>query len=154
MINRIKKDLLKARKEKDKFTAGILGALVSEGAMIGKNHGNRETTDAEMMKLIQKFKKGAVDTLALLGASVENICGCEEKNIDKCTELAFEIGVYNSYLPKQLSEEEIVKEIGSYIQLNSEKANIGSIMAHFRKNFDGRYDGKALSKIINDILRG
>jgi len=145
MLKRIKADLLTARKSKDKFTAGILGALVSEGAMIGKNMGNRETTDAEMQKLILKFKKGVSDTISLFEGK-ETAEGMVEG-------LQKELGVYDQYLPTQLSNEEIEKEIGMFLQTNSEKANIGSIMAHFRKNFDGQYDGKALAKITNGILK-
>ena len=145
MLKRIKADLLTARKSKDKFTAGILGALVSEGAMIGKNMGNRETTNAEMQKLIQKFKKGVSDTISLFEGK-ETVPGMVEG-------LQKELEVYDQYLPTQLSNEEIEKEIGMFLQTNSEKANIGSIMAHFRKNFDGQYDGKALAKITNGILK-
>ena len=151
MLKRIKVDLLTARKGKDKFTAGILGALVSEGAMIGKNMGNRETTDAEMQKLIQKFKKGVLETMDILGCQFDKFS--ENKDPMKCMELSMEAGIYDGYLPTQLTDEEIEKEIGFYLQLNSEKANIGSIMAHFRKNFDGQYDGKALAKITNEILK-
>jgi len=154
MLYRIKADLLTARKAKDKFTAGILGTLVSEGAMIGKDMGNRETTDAEMQKLILKFKKGANDTLELLGASIDNILGSTKENAGKCLELALEIGVYNGYLPTQLSEDEIEKEVGFYLQANDDKANIGSVMGHFRSNFDGQYDGKVLAKITNKVLKG
>jgi len=146
MLKRIKADLLSARKSKDKFTAGILGALVSEGAMIGKNMGNRETTNAEMQKLIQKFKKGVSDTISLFEGK-ETAPGMVEG-------LQKELGVYDQYLPTQLSNEEIEREIGMFLQVNSEKANIGSIMSHFRTNFNGQYDGKALAKITNEILKG
>jgi uncharacterized protein YqeY len=152
MLKRIKADLLSARKSKDKFTAGILGALVSEGAMIGKNYGDRETTDAEMQKLIQKFKKGVLDTMEILGCQFDKFS--ENRDPMKCTELSMEAEIYDKYLPTQLTDEEIEKEIGHYLQLNSEKANIGSIMGHFKKNFDGRYDGKNLARIVNEILKG
>lgn len=153
LIDKIKKDLLTARKQKDELTKGILTALVSEATMLGKNMGNRETTDTETLKVIQKFKKGAVETLGLLGASIEKICDCPTENSEKCLSIALEIGIYDKYLPLQLTEEEITKKIGVYLQDNSEKVNIGSVMAYFRKNFDGQFDGKVLAKLTNQALK-
>jgi len=145
LLEKIRKDLLQARKTGDSFKARILGALVSEGVMVGKNKGNRETTDEEMISLIQKFKKGVFENWKLLG--------CDEKLSEKCLEFGLERGVYNSYLPKQLSKEEIEKEIGVYLQTNPE-ANIGDLMKFFKEEerFKGRYDGKELSRIVRDIL--
>jgi uncharacterized protein YqeY len=152
MLKRIKKNLLQARKAKDKFQAGILGALVSEGAMIGKNDGNRETTDQEMLKLIQKFKKGVTDTIELIGCDKNEITKNEDPS--KCLELFMEVNIYDEYLPKQMDEEEIVKAIGHFIGQSEKNANIGSIMKYFRENFNGQFDGKELSKIAKNILGG
>jgi len=143
MIKRLKKELLEARKNKDEKRKSVLTALVSEAVMVGKNMGNRETTDAEALKIIQKFKKGAVETLGLLDIGSE-----------KYLKFQNEISIYDEFLPTQMTEEELKKETLGYLQVNPDKANIGGVLAHFRQNFDGKYDGKELSKLVNEILRG
>ena len=142
MIKRLKAELLQARKDKNATRKTVLGPLVSEAVMIGKNMGNRETTDAEALTIIAKFRKGAIEIKGLVGP-----------NCTAYDEAQAEIEIYNEFLPTELTQEEIVKEIGMFLQLNSEKANIGSVMGHFRKNFDKRYNGKTLSKTINEILK-
>ena len=142
MINRLKAELLQARKDKNGVRKSTLGPLVSEAVMIGKNMGNRETTDNEVLTLVAKFRKGALE--------IQNVVGPKHKAYDSAQA---EIDIYNEFLPTALSQEEIVKEIGMYLQVNSEKANLGSIMSHFRKNFDKRYDGRELSKTIQEIMK-
>ena len=146
MIKRLKRDLLTARKNKDKFRAGVLGALVSEAVMIGKNNGNRETTDQECLSLIQKFKKGVVENL--------NLTASGHDYFEKRKLLRDEISVYNEYLPKQLTEEEIVKEIGIFIGKDPSHANIGKIMGHFKQKFEGQFDGKELARITKEVING
>ena len=142
MINKLKAELLQARKDKNGVRKSTLGPLVSEAVMIGKDMGNRETTDNEVLTIVAKFRKGALE--------IQNTVGPKHPAFDTAQA---EINIYNEFLPTPLTNEEIVKEIGMYLQVNSEKANLGSIMGHFKKNFDKRYDGKALSKTIQEILK-
>jgi uncharacterized protein len=55
MMDKLRADLLTARKERSDMT-GLLTALVGEAAMIGKNNGNRETTDEEVLRIVKKFR--------------------------------------------------------------------------------------------------
>lgn len=142
-INLLKGELKKARIAKDILRKNILGTLVSEAVMIGKNMGNRETTDNEVLKLVQKFKKGALETAGLV-----------DSGSMRYAELQDEIAIYDEFLPTPLTDEEIVKEIEMYLQLNPNKSNLGSVMAHFSKNFDGKYDGKELAKVTQKTLLG
>lgn len=142
-IETLKDELKKARIAKDTFRKMILGTLVSEAVMVGKNMGNRETTDNEVLKLVGKFKKNTLETANLVDPSS-----------DVFALLGDEVAIYDEFLPTQLTDEEITREIGIYLQMNAEKANLGSVMAHFRQNFDGQYDGKALAKVTNEILKG
>ena len=49
LINQIKSDALEARKARQTNTATLLTTLYSEASMVGKNDGNRESTDAEVL---------------------------------------------------------------------------------------------------------
>jgi uncharacterized protein YqeY len=132
---------LKARKEHDVRKMKILSALVSEVRAVGKNNGNRETTDQEAIKVIEKFRKGVVETLSLIG----------DKQSEKVEELKEELEIYDSLLPKKMTDQELEREIGLFLGQHPE-ANIGQIMKHLKSNFEGMYDGRRASAIAKDVL--
>ena len=138
-LKEIQKDLLKARKEKDQKKIGLLTALYSEALAVGKNNGNRDSTDEEVLAMVQKFKKNVLSNIELV------------KDGDKLEELKAELEILEGYLPKQLTEDEIVAEIGVLLGTD-DSITIGDVMKHFKANYSGRYDGKELSKIAREVL--
>ena len=66
LLEQIKRDQLEARKAKDVVRASLLTTLFSEASMKGKSDGNRESTDAECIQVVQKFLKGVNETLEAL----------------------------------------------------------------------------------------
>lgn len=58
-----------------------------------------------------------------------------------------EIEIYDKFIPKQMSSEEIKK----VIQENN-FSNIGQAMGFFKQNFSGQYDGKLVSSIVKESL--
>ena len=140
LIHVIKVESLTARKNKDKFVGGILTTLIGEIEMIGKNDGNRTTTDAESIKCITKFKKGATETIEMLLNSNNNA---------RVSDIQKEIEIYDAYLPKQMSAEELETAISGYI--NDGITNIGQIMEALKKEHGGTYDGKMASQIIKTL---
>jgi uncharacterized protein YqeY len=122
-------DITKAIIAKDYITRDILKVLKGE---IERNKGKVELTDADIVKLVKKLIEGVVET----------------------TNNEFEIKVLEKYIPKQMSDNEmkiainLVKDTEGW---NSPK-DMGKIMAHFKTNYDGLYDGKSLSNIVKEIL--
>jgi hypothetical protein len=91
MINKIKKDLLKARKEKNKFISDKLSTIISEINMVGKNV-NSDTINEEALKVITKFKKSVSETIDLILSN-----GGDSKEIEHFVE---EVSLYDEYLLK------------------------------------------------------
>ena len=145
LIDRIKKDRIKAMKEKDDFAKTVLTTLIGEIEMVGKNNGNRKTTDDEAVKTIQKFKKNTEFTIESLQGS-HNWENCQ----GEVDELIEEVGIYDTYLPKMMSEEELTKLISDMIN-TTPNPNIGMIMGQLKKS-GYAYDGKTASKIIREQL--
>jgi hypothetical protein len=56
LIQTIKADQVQARKARS-ASASILTTLIGEAEMIGKNAGDRESTDEEVIAIIKKFIK-------------------------------------------------------------------------------------------------
>ena len=65
LMERIKEAQLIARKARS-TDAAVLTTLIGEAAMIGKNDGGRETSDAEVIAVIKKFIKNIDETIANL----------------------------------------------------------------------------------------
>lgn len=143
LIEKIKKDNLAARKIHDKERSKILTLLISEISMIGKNDGNRETTDQEALKVIEKAKNNALETMSFMDKS-----GASEKELES---YAAEIAIYDDYLPQKMSDEELTSLIKDIIDHDS-NANIGVIMKYLKNHHNGLYDGKKANEIIRKIL--
>jgi len=143
ILEQIKKDNLKARKEKNKELSRVLTTLVGEIESVGKNNGNRETNEEEAIKVIEKFKKNASQTYNLM----------LEKQEGKVAEgYSKEIDIYESYLPKKMTKEELEKVVKDIIE--NGKTQMGQIMGELSKAYKGKYDGKMASEIVKKVLKG
>lgn len=144
VIEKIRADQLTARKAKELQKVAMLSTLLGEITKVGKDNGNRETTEVEAISVIKKFEKNVLDTMVIV----------EKTNPSRVKEFLAEAYVYNSYLPQQLSEDELSKEISMFIVANDSGASMKAIMAHLKANFAGLYDGKTASTLANKLLAG
>ena len=143
LLGELRKMMMKAKLEKDTVKGNLLSTLVAEAVMVGKNDGNRETTDAETVAMIKKFLKNVNETLALM----------EEMGKDK-TESLREKEILESLLPKQLDEAELVKIIEEIVAALPDKSprQMGNVMAELKKKYDGQFDGKMASGLVKKAL--
>ena len=133
LIEKIKQDQVAARVRRDGITANLLTTLIGEAEMVGKNAGNRASTDAEVVAVIKKFVKNAEETLAAL------------KRANQYNEvIAVEIGILGRYLPQQLGEYEL-KAIAVG------RANMPDFMKYLKENYAGQYDGKLASTVAREV---
>ena len=149
MLNRIKDDMLMARKNKDKVVSNLLITLYSEASMVGKNDGNRETTDIEVLKTIKKFIKNDKETLM---GHIE--LSSEGETTEVMETLKKEISILEMYIPEQLTEIELTGIISTVVAENSicNMKGMGLIMKSLKEKYDGLYDGKLASLIVKKIL--
>jgi len=140
LMQQLKADQLQARKNRNTLEATLLTTLIGEAANIGKNDGNRETTDQEVVQVVKKFIKGMDETLAVL---------YDRKDFDTAEGVEMEKKILTNYLPKQMTGQQIMdalKESG--LSLNK-----GICMKYLKDNFAGQYDGKLASQIIDELLK-
>jgi uncharacterized protein len=143
MINDLKKMMMKAKVERDSFKSNLLSTLISEAVMIGKNDGNRETTESEILAVIKKFLKGVNENISLL----------EEMGKDKSA-AEKEKEILESLLPKQMDEAQMEQIIVEIIEKLPEKSTkmMGQVMGELKKKYDGQYDAKTASSIVKNHL--
>jgi uncharacterized protein len=131
LLDDIKKDMFNAKKEKDSFKSNLLSALYSEIYILSKS--GKELTDEDSVKMIKKFIKNIDETLAL------DIPEASRKKYQS------EKTILETYLPKQLPADEVEKIVS---ELHSQGKNMKDIMAHFKENFQGQYDGRTVSESV------
>jgi len=144
LINQIKSDALIARKARQTDTATLLTTLYSEASMIGKNSGNRESTDQEVLHVIEKFIKNANEVKNILIKTNKDV-----SNVDN------EILILSKYLPKKMSYGELENVISDIVEalkdINS-PMQIGKIMSVLKNSYNGQYDGRMASEIVKREL--
>jgi uncharacterized protein YqeY len=147
LIETIKKDQLQARKNKDSFAATALTTLIGEAEMIGKNDGNRQSTDEEVVGVVGKFVKNINDTIKELNKKGGD-------NTARVADLEKEKTILNAYMPKQLTEDELRAEMQKLIaefSLSGPKG-MGVLMKELKARFNGAYDGTLASKVAKEVL--
>jgi uncharacterized protein YqeY len=151
LIEQIRADRLKARMDltNDGIYAPLLSTLLGEAEMIGKNDGNRTTTDAEVIAIAKKFINNIDITIGVLQAQPD------KHTESKMVMYKEEKRILTGYLPHQLTETELVLEITRIVGNLTDKSQkqMGLVMKELKASFDGQYDGKMASSLVKDMLK-
>jgi len=144
LVDKIKSDLVQAMKNQEKEKLTILRAI--KGAMQLENINNKKEINDELaIEVIAKQIKMANDSIK------EFEKGNRADLIEAATK---EIEFLKTYLPKQLSKEEIVAvldEIFDAIKPTGPK-DMGNIMREVTPRVKGKADMKEVSEIIKEKL--
>ncbi len=137
IYNKIKTDMMQALKEKrlsDKETLGFLFSQLKNKAIELRVN---ELEDKDSFQVIQKFIKSLKE---------------EKESYEKAGRLnaleSFDnqINLVESYLPKQLNEDEI-KNIISKL----DNKDIPNIMKYFKTNYNGEVDMKLVNQLAREV---
>lgn len=146
LLETIRKAQLQARKEKRAADASTLTTLIGESEMIGKNDGNRASTDAEVVNVIKKFVKNIDETL--------NVLAKDSSKADRVEALTGEKALLVTFLPQQLSEDQLRTILGGFVSALTEKnpKMMGKVLASLKEQYAGQYDGALASKVAKELL--
>ena len=146
LIDQIRADSLIARKAGNKEVATLLTTLYSEAVTVGKNAGNRLTTDAETIAVAKKFIKGIDETISHLTNN--------HASPDRVTVAQVERKLIEHYMPKQMSVTDLANAITDIVNTLPDRnpKQMGIVMKQLKDQFDGQYDGKIASQMIKDAL--
>jgi uncharacterized protein YqeY len=97
------------------------------------------------IKLLQKLVKQRKDSLEIFQQQNRTDLAQKEKE---------EIDVIEKFLPKQLSADELKKELQAIIAETgaSSPADMGKVMGAATKKLAGKTDGKAISAAVKELL--
>ena len=150
LIEKVKADQIYARKAHDSVKASLLTTLLGEATAIGKNDGNREVTDAEVVALVKKFMKGVDEFIIALSKNLDTSGTSISDEMVKFDNLRIERAILEDYLPMQMSAEDV--EAALKVAIGDVGANMGKVMNFMKVNYEGRYDGKMVSTILKTLL--
>ena len=144
MFDKIKKDLMTAMKEQDKFKLSVLRMLKSalQAEEISKKS---ELTDDEVLNIIKKQVK-------VRNASLEEYK--EYGRDDLANDLAHEIEILKSYLPEELSNEELIKIIDEQFNIINPTSikDMGKVIKAVSSVVGTRADMSEVSKIVKEKI--
>ena len=143
MKNRLNEDLKSAMKNKETLrlnTIRLVKKYIQELETSVGHSGN--ATDAEVLKIINKLVKQGKDAAEQYKSAGRTDIYNEEMQ---------QIAVLESYLPKQLSDEEISIEIDK-VMSETGSTNMGVLMKELNTRLAGQADGKTISRILKQKL--
>jgi uncharacterized protein len=137
LIDDIRKANMEAMKAHDAATRSSLSQIVSRYVELKTNGSGKEVTDADVVKLIQKYDKELDE---------ERASYLQANRPESVKEIDAQKAALVKFLPKLLSEDEIRK-----IYAGLADKSMPSVMKYFKANFDGKVDMSLVSKIARGL---
>jgi len=146
MIKEKINDLMKeAMKSGDKLKLETLRSIRAAFIEFDKSGSGKELTEEEEIKIINSLTKKRKESIEIF----------EKANrLDLAEKEKKELEILLSFLPQQLSEEEIAKKLDEIIaQVGAKDSkDFGKVMGVAMKEFKGRADGKVVQSILKSKL--
>ena len=104
-----------------------------------------ELADADVLKIITKLAKQGTDSAAIF---------TEQNRPDLASEELAQVAVFQEFLPKQLTAEELTAEVKAVIAEcgATSMKEMGKVMGIASKKLAGRADGKDISDKVKELL--
>lgn len=144
MREQLLNDLKEAMKNKDKERLNVI-RMVKGALQLEELNLKRECTDDEIIGLIAKQIKTRKESIAeFTKAGRDDLISSTQSEID----------ILNTYMPEQLSEEEVLKEIdNAFNEVNpSSMKDMGKLMEILTPKLKGKADMSFVSKTIREKL--
>ena len=143
--NELKEAIKEAMKAKDKNRLSILRQVHGEIKNIEVNE-RREITDADVDAMIKRLIKQTKETL---DGSIK-----AANDDERTANLTEQVEILESYLPKQVSGEELEALIGEVIaEIGAEsKRDMGKVMGALTAKTGGNFDKAAAASLVGERL--
>jgi len=141
----INSDMKKAMVEKAKERLSAIRSIKAAIQLEKAKHGKEILTDEEIIKVILRLIRESNESATQYASA---------GRIDLVDNETFLISVFKTYLPEQLSENEITRKIKEFITETGASSirDMGKVMALANKNFVGKADMKIVSEMVRNFL--
>ncbi|HVE72659.1 MAG TPA: GatB/YqeY domain-containing protein [Thermoanaerobaculia bacterium] len=144
LTDQIRADLTAAMKAQEKERLSVIRMLQS--AMKNEQiHLGHELSDEEAMSVIRKAVKQRQDSIEQYSNAGRTELADKERS---------EMGILKTYLPAELSEEELESGLREIIASTgaASKKDLGKVMKEATARYKGRADGKKIQEIVARLL--
>ena len=135
----IQSDTITAMKAKDIKKLEVLRYLTSQIKNVEVDSGHKELSDKEVVKIISTMIKKLNESLEAFQKA---------SRIDLIDKTKYEIEILSSYLPKQISDADLEKEIDAVISANPNVVNSGQLIGICVKKLAGKADNAKIAKAV------
>ena len=139
LVERIETDLRSAMKSKDQETLSTLRLLKSDIQYEMTKTGAKEVSDSDTEAVIKKAVKKRQESIV----DLEKAGRTDEVELEKRA-----IEKLKTYLPEELSEEAINKEIDAVVAANPDETNFGKLMGQVMGRLKGKNADGALVRAL------
>ena len=144
LVERIESDLKTAMKSRDQETLGTLRLLKSDIQYEMTKSGAKELSDADTESVIKRAVKKRQESIVDLDKAGRT----DESDLEKRA-----IEKLKSYLPEEMSEAAIAKEIYAVISANPDETNFGKLMGQVMGRLKGKNaDGALVRSLLQNKI--
>src|SRR4051812_10699192 len=146
-INNALKDAMKARNERNVSTLRLMNAAIKDKDIEARGNGKGPLTDEELLSVFQKMVKQRQESAELYEKGGRPELAKQENE---------EIAIINSYLPKQMSEDETRAAIADAIRETGAASmkDMGKVIGLLRGKYVGKMDFAKASALVKGMLGG
>lgn len=143
LIQKIKDQLLDARKSRNELVKNVLSVVLGDIQSQESRPGQKELTDQQIEKIIQKLIKANMETME---ASIKLGSDCEKLNSEN--------KILKDLLPRACTREEIVAFLNDHKEIIKSASSDGQATGVTIKllfAIEGSKDGKLVAEIVKEI---
>ena len=146
--DQLTEDLKQAMKAKDAVrlrTIRSLRAALKEKEISERRDGEAHLSEEQVLAIVQKKAKQRRDAIAQYEPAGRDDLAAKEQE---------ELEIIETYLPKQLSDEEIRRVVQEVVAATgaSSMREMGTVMSATMEQLRGRADGRRISEIARELL--
>ena len=146
-INNALKDAMKAGDAKRVSTLRLVNSALKNADIEARGQGKPPLTDEELLSLLQKMIKQRQESVELYQKGGRADLVAQEQG---------EIDIISGYLPKQMSDNEIVDTVAALVKETGATAmkDMGRVMAAIKERYAGKLDTGKASAAVKKLLSG
>jgi len=145
LFDQINADLTAAMKARDKDRTGALRNIKKVLIEAKTASASHDLDDTEVIKIIQKLAKQGTDSANLYK---------EQGREDLAAEELVQVAVFDDYLPKKLTDDELTAAVKAIIASSGATSvkEMGKVMGIASKELAGKADGKDIADKVKALL--
>lgn len=143
MFKKLQEEIKAAMIAKDHVKRDVLKMVLNKAREIAKEAKTEDVSDDMIVEAAKKELKQIQQTIASLKGKED--CSLYQESIRKASILEEE------YIPQQMSEEQLRKELSKFIEENGLKGQGKAAMKIVMPAFKNKADGKLISKLVSEL---